>query len=487
MKRRPKQPVREEPPMADAARRMPEQQVPYWLADSPPARLSVRTPEQDAEIAARVDALHAKITDHTAMVGVVGLGYVGLPFAVEKAKVGFRVVGIEQNPKRAGRVNAGDNYIEDVVDSDLREMVAKGKIRAVTDFSVVPDLDVIVIAVPTPLTINLTPDLQFVENVTLELAKYIRPGQLISLESTTYPGTTDEVMLPILERSGLKVEQDFFLAHSPERVDPGNKRFNTKNTNKVVGGVGPESLKLSVAFYSQAIEHIVPVSSAKAAEMVKVYENTFRAVNIALVNEMLLLCDRMGLSVWEVLDAAFTKPFGIMPFYPGPGVGGHCIPLDPHYLEWKAREFNFNTHFIALAGEINRKMPEFVRTKAARELNRFGKAVSRSKILALGISYKRDVGDWRESPALEVIQLLRNDGAEVLYHDPHVPEFRHHGMTMENSPLTDEVLADCDMVIVLTDHSTIDFAKVVEKSKCVLDTRNATKKVTVGREKIVLL
>jgi UDP-N-acetyl-D-glucosamine dehydrogenase len=473
--------------MAGPARRLPEKPMPYWLADAPPARLSVRTAEQDAEVAQRVDTLLAKIHDRSAVVGVVGLGYVGLPFAVEKAKVGFRVIGIEQNPKRASRVNAGDNYIEDVSDSELRELVARGRLNAVTDFADVAQMDVIVIAVPTPLTINLTPDLQYVENVTDELAEHIRPGQLISLESTTYPGTTDEVMLPILERSGLKAEQDFFLAHSPERVDPGNKRFNTKNTNKVVGGVGADSLRLAVAFYSQTIDNVVPVSSAKAAEMVKVYENTFRAVNIALVNEMLLLCDRMELSVWEVLDAAFTKPFGIMPFYPGPGVGGHCIPLDPHYLEWKAREFNFNTHFIALAGEINRKMPEFVRQKAARELNRFGKAVSRSKILALGVSYKRNVGDWRESPAVEVIKLLQEDGAEVVYHDPHVPNFRDHGLSMENTPLTDELLEECDLVVVLTDHAGVDYARVIERSKCVLDTRNATRGVTEGREKVVLL
>lgn len=474
--------------MAEPARRLPEAQVPYWLADqSRPAKLSVRTPEADAEIAQRVEALLGKIQDRSAVVGVVGLGYVGLPFAVEKAKAGFRVVGIDQNPARAAKVNAGDNYIEDVVDEDLRDLVRRQRISAVTDFNSVSELDIIVIAVPTPLTINLTPDLQYVENVTHALAKHIRPGQLISLESTTYPGTTDEVMLPILEQSNLKVEEDFFLAHSPERVDPGNKRFNTKNTNKVVGGVGPESQKLAVAFYSQAIDTVVPVSSAKAAEMVKVYENTFRAVNIALVNEMLLLCDKMGLSVWEVLDAAFTKPFGIMPFYPGPGVGGHCIPLDPHYLEWKAREFNFNTHFIALAGEINRKMPEFVRTKTARVLNTVGKALSRSKILALGVSYKRDVGDWRESPAMDVIKLLQDDGAEVLYHDPHVPEFRGHGLEMECSPLSDEVLADVDVVVILTDHTTVDYTRVVRLAKCVLDTRNATKKVTDGREKIVQL
>lgn len=473
--------------MAEPARRLSEKPMPYWLNEPTPARLSVRTPEDDAEVAARVGALLTKIKDRSAIVGVVGLGYVGLPFAVEKAKVGFRVVGIDQNPKRAAKVNSGENYIEDVVDADLRDLVGKGKIRAVSDFSEIAQMDIIVICVPTPLTINLTPDLQYVENVTIELAKHVRRGQLISLESTTYPGTTDEVMLPILERSGLKAEQDFFVAHSPERVDPGNKRFNTKNTNKVVGGVGPESLKVAVAFYSQAIENIVPVSSAKAAEMVKVYENTFRAVNIALVNEMLLLCDRMELSVWEVLDAAFTKPFGIMPFYPGPGVGGHCIPLDPHYLEWKAREFNFNTHFIALAGEINRKMPEFVRTKAARELNRMGKAVSRSKIIAVGVSYKRDVGDWRESPAMDVLKLLLEDGAEVMYHDPHVPEFRDHGLSMECSDLSDELLAECDLAIILTDHSTVDYARVVAKSKCVLDTRNATKRVPGDKPNVVLL
>jgi UDP-N-acetyl-D-glucosamine dehydrogenase len=473
--------------MAEPARRLTEKPMPYWLADARPARLTVRTPEQDAEVARRVETLLRKFEDRSAVVGVVGLGYVGLPFAVEKAKVGFRVVGIEQNPKRAARVNAGDNYIEDVVDAELAELVGRGRVRAVTDFTEVPQMDVVVIAVPTPLTINLTPDLQYVENVTHELANHIRPGQLISLESTTYPGTTDEVMLPILERSGLKVEQDFFLAHSPERVDPGNKRFNTKNTNKVVGGVGPESQKVAVAFYSQAIDNIVPVSSAKAAEMVKVYENTFRAVNIALVNEMLLLCDRMGLSVWEVLDAAFTKPFGIMPFYPGPGVGGHCIPLDPHYLEWKAREFNFNTHFIALAGEINRRMPEFVRQKAARELNRFGKAVSRSKVLALGVSYKRDVGDWRESPAVEVIELLQEDGAEVVYHDPHVPDFRDRGLSMESVPLTEDLLAECDLVIVLTDHSGVDYDRVVAGARHVLDTRNACRKVADSRDKITLL
>ena len=321
-------------------------------------------------------ALLSKIRDRSAVVGMVGLGYVGLPFAVEKAKAGFHVIGIEQNAERAKQVNAGENYIPDVKDEELSDLVRTGRLEAVTNFARVAEMDVIVIAVPTPLTKNLTPDLQYVESVTHELARRARPGQLISLESTTYPGTTDEVMLPILEASGLTVEQDIFLAYSPERVDPGNKRYQTRNTTKVVGGVGPESLKLAVAFYSQTVERVVPVSSARAAEFVKVFENTFRAVNIGLVNEMALLCDRMGLNVWEVLDAAFTKPFGIMPFYPGPGVGGHCIPLDPHYLEWKAREFNFNTQFIALAGDINRRMPEFVREKTHRLLNQLGVAPS---------------------------------------------------------------------------------------------------------------
>ena len=315
----------------------------------------------------------------------------------------------------------------------------------------------------------------------------LRPGQLISLESTTYPGTTEEIMLPILEASGLKVERDFFLAHSPERVDPGNSRFNTKNTTKVVGGVGPNSQAVAVAFYAQTISQIVPVSSANAAEMVKVFENTFRAVNIGLVNEMALLCDRMGLNVWEVLDAAFTKPFGIMPFYPGPGVGGHCIPLDPHYLEWKAREFNFNTRFIALAGEINRKMPEFVREKAHRVLNQLGIAPAWAKLLILGVSYKRDLGDVRESPAIEVIKLLQEAGSVLVYHDPYVPAFSEHGVAMDSTPLTDELLAECDLVVIASDHTTIDYSWVVAKANHVLDTRNATRRVETNRDKITLL
>lgn len=457
------------------------------LARTAKGQPAFRLHPSESEVAARVQALLQKIQDRSAVVGIVGLGYVGLPFAVEKGKVGYKVIGIEQNPARADKINSGDNYIPDVKDEELRTLVQNGKLEAVLDYARVSEMDVIVIAVPTPLTKNLIPDLTYVENVTQELAKHLRPGQLISLESTTYPGTTDEVMLPILEQSGLKVEEDFFLCHSPERVDPGNKRYTTKNTTKVVGGVGPESQKVAVAFYSQTIEKMVPVSSAKAAELVKVFENTFRAVNIALVNEMMLLCDRMGLNVWEVLEAANTKPFGIMPFFPGPGVGGHCIPLDPHYLEWKAKEFNFNTHFIALAGEINRRMPEFVRDKASRVLNQLGVALSKAKVLILGLSYKKDLDDCRESPALDVIKLLEREGAEVVYHDPYVPRFCEHGLEMEGVALTEELVKSCDMVVITTDHSCVDYQWLVSSAKHTLDTRNATKKVERDREKVTLL
>ncbi|MCL6442242.1 MAG: nucleotide sugar dehydrogenase [Alicyclobacillus sp.] len=439
-----------------------------------------------------VEGTHAeklldRIRNHTAVVTVVGLGYVGLPFAVEKAKVGFPVIGVDQNPVRVSSVNHGVNYIPDVSDEELRQLVSHGRIRATGHFDDVPEADIVVICVPTPLTRNLTPDLTYVERVTEEIAKRLRPGQLITLESTTYPGTTEEVMLPILERSGLKVETDFFLAHSPERVDPGNQRYTTKNTTKVVGGVGEASLAIAAEFYRQTILQVVPVSSAKAAELVKVFENTFRAVNIALVNELTLLCDRMGLNIWEVLDAAFTKPFGIMPFYPGPGVGGHCIPIDPHYLEWKAKELNFNTHFIALAGEINRRMPEFVRDKTIRALNRFGKPVGGSHILALGVAYKKNLGDWRESPAIEVIRLLLREGARVAYFDPYVPELKDHDLSLQSIVLSQDAVQAADLTLILTDHDGIDYEWIVQQSRHVFDTRNATRSVKLNREKITLL
>lgn len=434
------------------------------------------------------DEITTRILSREAAVGVVGLGYVGLPFAVEKAKVGFKVIGIERNPTRAERVNNGDNYISDVVDSELSEVVGSGRLRAVTDFSSVPDLDVIVICVPTPLDKNLTPDLSYIEGVTTAIAEHLRPGQLVTLESTTYPGTTDHLMRPILESvSGLEQGTDFFLAHSPERVDPGNKRYTTKNTNKVVGASDPASLEIATAFYRQTIDHVVPVSSAKAAELTKVFENTFRAVNIALVNELALLCDRMGISVWEVLDAANTKPFGIMPFYPGPGVGGHCIPIDPHYLEWKAREFNFSTRFIGLAGEINRRMPEFVLEKARRVLNELGVAPSRSKVLVLGAAYKKDLADWRESPAIEVMELLADDQVELRYHDPYVPTVEVRGNKLTSVPLTPEAIAGFDLVILATDHSGVDYDAVVQNAKALLDTRGTTRKSHPDHPKVHLL
>ncbi|NJM67061.1 MAG: nucleotide sugar dehydrogenase [Acaryochloris sp. RU_4_1] len=439
-----------------------------------------------------LNQLKAKILDRTAVVGVVGLGYVGLPFAVEKAKVGFQVIGIEQNPWRAERVNLTDNYIHDVDDNELATVVKAGLLKAVTGFENVSSIDVLVICVPTPLSKNMTPDLSFVESVTREIARGLRSGQLITLESTTYPGTTDEVIRPALEASGLRQGQDFFLAHSPERVDPGNQRYTTKNTNKVVGASDPASLEIATLFYQQTIDHVVPVSSAKAAELVKVFENTFRAVNIALVNELAMLCDRMNLNVWEVLDAANTKPFGIMPFYPGPGVGGHCIPIDPHYLEWKAKEFNFETHFIALAGEINRRMPEFVRDKALRALNQLGVAPSKAKVLIMGVAYKKDLGDWRESPSIHIIQNLRRDLVSLDYHDPFVPVIKVQGQEMHSINLETVAIHQYDLVIIATDHSTIDYTQLVEQSKAVLDTRGVTRQLpdaqdTTFQSKVTLL
>ncbi len=431
--------------------------------------------------------LKSKLKDRTARIGVIGLGYVGLPFAVEKAKVGFNVTGLDRNPVRVDQINSGENYITDVKDEELRELVHKGKVKAEVGFDSLPEMDAIVICVPTPLDGNLTPDLQYVANVAEEISKRLRRGQLISLESTTYPGTTEEIILPILERSGLKAEKDFFLCHSPERVDPGNKRYTTGNTSKVIGGIGPESLEVGVAFYEETIQNVVPVSSARAAELVKVYENTFRAINIALVNELALLCDRIGISVWEVLDAAFTKPFGIMPFYPGPGVGGHCIPIDPHYLEWKAREYNFSTRFIGLAGEINRRMPEFVREKVLRVLNEAGKAPSRSKILIMGVAYKKDLGDCRESPAQYIVDLLLKEGATIVYHDPYVPEFASGGQQFYSEPLSEEMVASADLVLIITDHSVIDYAWLVEKAVKIIDTRNVTRDVSGKEGKVVLL
>jgi UDP-N-acetyl-D-glucosamine dehydrogenase len=433
-------------------------------------------------------ALREKIATHTAVVGVVGIGYVGLPLAVEKAKVGYQVIGFDRNAIRVAQINQGSNYIRDVADDDLTRVVASGKLTATTDFSSLGACDVIVICVPTPLTVNKDPDISYIRGVGGEIARRLRPGQLVCLESTTYPGTTEEVLLALFAATGLVVGNEYFLAYSPERVDPGNRRYSTKNTNKVVGGVTPKCLSVATSFYQQTIVDVLPVSSPKVAEMTKVFENTFRAVNIALVNEMALLCDRMGISIWEVIDAAATKPFGMMRFDPGPGVGGHCIPLDPFYLAWKAREYDFHTRFIELAGEINNFMPYFVREKVARALNESGKALKGSRIFMLGVSYKKDIPDWRESPAVKVMQLLAESDAVVDYYDPYVPSFQDQGGGVHHSvPITARALADADCVLIATDHSQTDWVYVVRNARLVIDTRNATKDVAAGRTNVVHL
>ncbi|HLO68003.1 MAG TPA: nucleotide sugar dehydrogenase [Holophaga sp.] len=444
--------------------------------------MTTRTPITHAQDLIR------KFEAKTGRVGVIGLGYVGLPLAVEKARTGFQVLGFDRNPSRVAQVNLGSSYIGDVKEAELRDMVLDcRRLEATTEWSRLGAMDAIVICVPTPLTRNLTPDLQFVESVTREVARRLRPGQFVSLESTTYPGTTEEVIRPILETSGLREGEDFHLAFSPERVDPGNKRYTTRNTSKVVGAASPASLQVALSFYRQTIQEVVPVSSARAAEMVKVFENTFRAVNIALVNELAMLCDRMDLDVWEVLEAAGTKPFGILPFFPGPGVGGHCIPLDPHYLEWKAREFNFNTRFIALAGEINRHMPEFVLQKAVRVLGDLGLGLRGARVLLLGMAYKRDLDDARESPAAEIYGMLADRGARVAYHDPHVPSHADGRHEARSVPLTREILEEADLVIILTDHTDVDYAFVLRHAPKVLDTRNATRGLLAEAGKVVKL
>lgn len=426
-------------------------------------------------------SLKDKLLHRTATIGVVGLGYVGLPLAVEKAKVGFHVIGFDRNPTRVGMVNAGKNYIKDVNSAELAVVAKLQTITATCDVSLLAACDVIVICVPTPLTPNRSPDISYIKNVAEQIAATLRPGQLVSLESTTYPGTTEEVVLPILLKSGLKVGSDFFLAFSPERVDPGNRRYSTRNTNKVVGGMTPACLDVAALFYGQTIVDVVTVSSPRVAEMTKVFENTFRAVNIALVNELTLLCDRMGIDVWEVVDAAATKPFGIMRFNPGPGVGGHCIPIDPFYLAWKAKQYDFSTRFIELAGEINRSMPSFVREKIVRALNERERAVRGSRIVLLGVAYKRDIDDWRESPALKVLELLEKDGAEVVYHDPLVPEIVDYDGRARNSvDLTAERLRTSECVVVLADHTAIDWRFVLETSRLIVDTRNVYGSAEVG-------
>lgn len=426
------------------------------------------------------EQLITKIKAHTAIVAVVGLGYVGLPLAVEKGKVGFQVMGIDHNPIRADKVNRYENYIKDVNDDELRGLVNAGILKATSDFSLLAQADVIVICVPTPLTVTREPDISCIINVTNEITRHLRKGQLVTLESTTYPGTTSSVILPRLENTGLKVGEDFFLAFSPERVDPGNARYTTKNTSKVVGGITADCLAIARVFYEQTILNVVPVSSTEIAEMTKVFENTYRAVNIALVNEMMLLCDRMGLDVWEVVDAAATKPFGIQTFYPGPGVGGHCIPIDPFYLTWKAREYDFHTRFIELAGEINIQASYHVLEKVAAALNEAKRSLNGANILVMGVAYKNDIDDCRESPALKIINLLIKQGAKVVYHDAFVLEVQTlspDSHWMKSEELTKEAISNADCVLITTRHSAVDYDFVAEHAKIVVDTRDACKHI----------
>jgi len=429
-----------------------------------------------------------KIQDKSARIGVIGLGYVGLPLAVDKAIAGYEVIGFDIQQKRVDMVNQGVNYIGDVVDDELKEVVRTGKLRATTDYDEIKNLDIVTICVPTPLDKNKQPDLTFIRNSAQEVAKRLHAGMLVVLESTTYPGTTEEEVKPILESTGLKCGTDFFLAFSPERVDPGNKLYNVKNTPKVVGGVTPVCTKVAATLYSNVLQSdVFEVSSPKVAELEKLYENTFRNVNIALANELALICDRMGISVWEVIEAASTKPYGFMAFYPGPGLGGHCIPIDPFYLSWKAKEYDYYTKMIETSAVINNAMPEFVVDRVYRILNRFKKPLNGSTILVLGVAYKKDIDDMRESPALKVISLLEKEGSHVIYNDPYIPTFTLAGKVYNSVPVTAELLSGVDLVVITTDHSSYDYDLIVERASYVFDTRNATREIEHDREKIELL
>jgi UDP-N-acetyl-D-glucosamine dehydrogenase len=431
-----------------------------------------------------------KLKSKRAKIGVVGLGYVGLPVAVAFAEKGFRVTGLDISTNRVAQLNRGESYINDITNERLLPLTAAGHFHATNDKSSLAAQDVIIVCVPTPLNPTRDPDLSAINSATNDIARNLQPGQLIVLESTTYPGTTQEILLPRLESKGFKVGQDFFLAFSPERIDPGatsSKGWNFYNTPKVVGGTTPACLEAVTGLYEAVVEKVVPVSSPQVAEMTKIFENVFRVVNVALVNELALLCDRMGINTWEVIQAANTKPFGIMNFTPGPGVGGHCIPIDPFYLTWKAREYGFSTRFIELAGDINLQMPVHVRELIIRALNKTGKSLQDSKVLLLGVAYKKDISDYRESPALNIISLLEKDGAQVSYHDPYIPEFTEHGVTLKSVNLDEETIAAADCVVIITEHSNFDYQMIVEKAQAVVDTRNATAQITQGREKITLL
>jgi UDP-N-acetyl-D-glucosamine dehydrogenase len=437
-----------------------------------------------AAAATWADALTHKISTKTAKVGIVGLGYVGLPLAVEFAKAGFEVIGIDLLESKIARLRAGESYVQDVSSKEVGALVDAGKIRATTDFSVIAELDTINICVPTPLRKTKDPDMSYIVSACEEIAKYFHPGMLAILESTTYPGTTGELVLPMLSKGGLEVGRDFFLCFSPERVDPGNANFQTRNIPKVVGGTTPACTEMGRLFYAQALDKVVPVGSTQVAEMVKLLENTFRMINIALVNEMAVMCDRMDINIWEVIDAAATKPFGFMPFYPGPGLGGHCIPIDPFYLSWKTRQAGIEARFIELAGYINGQMPHFIVEKIQNAMNDLGQPLKSSHIHIVGVAYKRDIDDVRESPALDIIHLLRRRGAYVTYSDPYVPYIRLEGGELEAVDMA-STLPQADCAVIVTDHKAFDYAAIVRESRLVVDTRNALK--GMASEKIIRL
>lgn len=424
--------------------------------------------------------LKTKLKSKTATLGVIGLGYVGLPLAVEKAKAGYTTIGYDIQSQKVDLVNQGINYIGDVIDEDLKAIVSSGKLRATTNLADLGKMDAVCICVPTPLDDHQQPDLSYIETTAESLVPYLHPDMLVVLESTTYPGTTEELLKPILEKSGLKAGVDFYLAFSPERVDPGNKLYKTKNTPKVVGGITPTCTDIAATLYESVLEApIHRVSSPAIAEMEKILENTYRNVNIGLINELAILCDRMGINIWEVIDAAKSKPYGFQAFYPGPGLGGHCIPLDPYYLSWKAREYGFHTSMIEASMMINDRMPEYTVDRAARLLNNAKKSLNGSSILVLGVAYKQDIDDYRESPAIEVIEILLSRGAKVHYYDPYVPSFKHHQLVMSGEPaLSPELLASVDLVMVLTAHTNIDYALVQAHAKSIFDAKNAMKGIT---------
>ena len=435
------------------------------------------------------ETLIKKIENHEIVVGVVGLGYVGLPLAVEKAKAGFKTIGFDVQQEKVDLVNQGHNYIGDVVDDDLVKLVNAKQLSATSDFSFVKDVDFIAICVPTPLDSHQQPDISYVKDSTIAISKYLKPGTMVVLESTTYPGTTEELIKPILEEgSGLTCGEDFYLGFSPERVDPGNKQFKTKNTPKVVGAIGKDATEVIAKMYREVlVGDVHEVSSPAVAEMEKILENTYRNINIGLVNELAILCDRMNISLWEVVDAAKTKPYGFQAFYPGPGLGGHCIPLDPYYLTWKAREFGFHTSMIEASMMINDKMPEYCVDRAAKVLNRAKKALNGSKVLVLGVAYKADIDDYRESPAIDVIEILQREGADVDFFDPYIPKFRAHGKEYVGiADISPEVISSYDIVFVAAAHTNVDYDMIEQNAKAIFDSKNAMKDVK-NRDKIEVL